>query len=465
VKSFIKYFVSTIVLLFAIITCDTSDDLGDVIELTGQVSYISSNGKIVGIDSALVTAGHRQGFTNSDGIYSIVEPDSESISLTMSASKIGFNTVYESVQAVKGIPIRRDFLLKRVSSDSSGDPIDASEDAAHIEVVTPHESTIYVYSSGLKETAILTFKVTDAHGKPVDASHAVNVNFSIVNGPGGGEYLYPDMMTTTDGFAYTVLNSGTKAGPVQIEASFQGENGPVYTLPTRVAIRGGLPDEDHFSVALDKVNIAGQVHFGILDNVTAFVGDKFSNPVAPGVVVYFSTDYGIIEGAAVTDELGRATVQYMSAAPLPPFPDQSSFANITAWTYGDTISNTILSTGSELLLSSVTDAIDVSPSSFNYNDDNTAVPFSLNVSDIFDNPIVSGSTIRIKATDGELFGDTEITMLDTRFPGQGSTDFNFTWASGDSLKSPQVFISITVSTPALGNGYRSTSIAGVKVGN
>ncbi|MCP4413051.1 MAG: hypothetical protein GY808_10880, partial [Gammaproteobacteria bacterium] len=164
-----------------------------------------------------------------------------------------------------------------------GDPI-TSGDAAHIEFVTPHESHIYVYASGLKETAVLEVMVTDAQGNLVDQTHAVQVHFNILQGPDGGEYLEPATMTTEDGLAYTVLNSGTVSGPIQIEAYVDLPDKTIMAIPSRIAIYGGLPDDNHFSVALEKVNIAGQVHLGIIDNATAFVGDKYSNPVAPGTI-------------------------------------------------------------------------------------------------------------------------------------------------------------------------------------
>lgn len=457
-----------IVLLF--LGCDSATDSVDLVSLEGIVFEYDAENNALPVEGALITAQglYKQTLSDIDGNYSFeAEPAADSSAITIRASKIGYFESSTFIYVARGQSLQVPSLeMKKVTlvdtSDSGGDDPTTSGEAAHIEFISPHESHIYVYSSGLQETAVLGVKVTDAQGNLVDQEHAVEVKFNILQGPDGGEYLDPGSMTTENGFAFTVLNSGTIAGPIQIEAYVDLPTKTIHAIPSRIAIYGGLPDDDHFSVAVEKVNIAGQVHFGILDVVTAFVGDKYSNPVAPGTIVYFSTEYGIVEGAAVTDELGRASVNFLSAAPLPLNPATDSFTEITAWTYGDTISGLTLSTSFELLLSSVTDNIDVSPSSFQYNDLNEAKSFSFNVSDIYEYPIVENSVISVQATDGELFGDTQFKTLDSRSSGNGTTDFGFVWAPGDSLKAPQVFITITVTSPEEGNGSRSTNISGVK---
>ena len=302
--------------------------------------------------------------------------------------------------------------------------------------------------------------VTDDQGRLVDSTHSVLVHFNILSGPDGGEYLEPDTMRTINGRVHTVLNSGIIAGPVQLDVYAEANGQTIRTLPIRMAIYGGLPDQRHFSLAVDKLNIAGRVHFGIIDNITAFVGDKFSNPVAPGTIVYFSTDYCIVEGAAVTDELGQATVRFESAGPFPPNPIDSTFAHITAWTYEDTVLRNTINTGAKVLLSDVTAPIQISPSSFSYTAVNSPVAFDYTVQDIWGNPLVGNTSIKVSTTAGNLYGDVNVSLIDTRSPGPGTTDFQFYWAPGDSLDDPQVFISITVDPPSDGNGYRSVGISG-----
>ena len=87
-----------------------------------------------------------------------------------------------------------------------------------------------------------------------------------------------------------------------------------------IAIYGGFPDPNHYAVASDKLNYPNYGIIGVEIPFTAFVGDKYSNPVRPGTSVYFETTSGIIDGSNTTDNLGRATVTMLTQ----PFPDLKS---------------------------------------------------------------------------------------------------------------------------------------------
>lgn len=441
----------------------------NVATLTGTV-YSVDNGVVSPLDNVLVTVKSYYAQVRSDtyGHYSLsFEPDTDEEEVTIQASKVGYNVAEVSLLAAKKKTreVPDITMIKIAGGDTVISPIDtlsSSGDAAHIEVDGKHDAHIFIRGSGLQESAIINFLVTDAKGVPVDQDHAVNVQFSILNGPDGGEYLFPESMETSKGKVYTILNSGLIAGVVQIQALINVNGQTIRALPIRMAIYGGLPDEEHFSLALERVNIAGQVHHGIIDNVTAFVGDKYSNPVAPGTAVYFSTDYCIVEGMAVTDEMGRATVRFMSASPLPPNPPVNPFARIKGYTYTDTLAEKKIEAQSDLLLTGSTAPIQVTPSSFNYSDVNEAQKFDYTVSDIWGYPLIGGSSITVSATDGTLYGDIGIQLRDTQYSGPGTTQFSFSWAPGDSLEATQVYISVTVTSPEDGNGYRSVQISGTK---
>ncbi len=452
-----------------ITACATDSTTEDQAIIKGYVYYLDQYNGPQPIDNALVYASNilAQARTEADGSYQLsFEPQENEMNVDIVASKAGYQSATAAVYAVKGQTVEApDFTLQPLSEDTTVTPIDSgrtSGDPAHIELYGKQPSHVYIKSSGLTETAMIQFVVRDAEGIPVDDDHRAFVEFTIANGPGGGEYLFPDTMTSRDGIVYTILNSGTIAGAVQILARTTLDGEVIETKPIKVAIYGGLPDQRHFSLALERVNIAGRVHYGILDRVTAFVGDKYSNPVAPGTVVYFSSDYSIVEGAAETDAMGRATVNFMSAGPLPPDPANNPYARITAHTFSDTLTNETITSQIKLLLSGHTAPIEISPQSFEYDNTNTPVRFDYSVHDVWGHPLVGGTQISVSATDGQLYGDIDVDLLDTQSHGPGSTDFGFTWAPGDSLQAPQVYIDITVMTPENGNGNRSTSILGTK---
>lgn len=464
-----------IILLLLLACSDSTKSNKDVAILKGAVYQIDAENNVLPLEGALVNVAEvfAQTTTGSDGSYTLnvtLGSDVESEQLTLEASKAGFEYAEVKVLAQKGETITvPDLTLSALGGDTTindttgTDTTQASGEAAHIEIYGNHSSHIYVLGSGLTESAQIRFVVRDAMGRPVDENHRVLVRFSILEGPNGGEYLHPDTMTTINGFVSTVLNSGTVAGPVKIEARAEVNGRIISTTPIRIAIYGGLPDAAHFSVAADVLNIAGLLYSGLIDRVTAFVGDKYSNPVAPGTVVYFSSDYGIVEGAAVTDEMGRASVDFMTAAPFPPNPADSSFVHVKAWTFNDVNSEETIEARARILLTDLTAPISVSPPTFEYTNANQPVSFSYSVSDIWGNPLVEDSRIEVSATDGSLYGDTDVLIPDTQYGGPGITQFGFTWTPGDSLESPQVFINIKVVTPTNGNGYRSVTIEGTKV--
>ncbi len=456
-----------LIFLFGFWACKQTNDSANLAVIQGTVYYYE-NGALKPLPDVLLTAveAYQQTTSDENGNFSFsLELESEQ-NITIKASKAGYSDAEVSALAKPGETFKAPELTMTVLQNGDSTivtPSASSGEAAHINITGNLTDHLYIYGSGLTESATIDFLVTDAEGTPVDKDHNVTVFFRILNGPGGGEYLFPDSMTTLNSVVRTTLNSGIKAGPVQVEAYFVRDNQTFRTTPVRMAIYGGLPDQDHFSIAADQYNIAGQVHFGLTDEITAFVGDKYGNPVAPNTVVYFTTEYGLIAGAGFTDELGRATASFLTAAPLPPDPLNDSFTTITAITYSDTLASHQLSASTSLLLSANTAGIEVSPTTFQYTDINTSVGFDFSVKDIYGNPLVADTRIKVNATAGDLFGDTDFDLLDYVTPGNGTTEFTFSWASGDSLQDPQVYITIQVESPQNGNGSRSIRLVGTKV--
>jgi len=473
VKRLILFIGLLTICLISIIACEKTENQNVAI-LRGNVYYLEDQGLVLPVEGALVVARnyYAQDITVADGSYELsIEIEEEEVEVEVEASKVGFNLSSQFVYLKKcEESIVPDITLNKSTADTTTLPGDStyvdttlSGPGAHVEIHGGHTSHVYVQSSGLKETAQVVFVVTDRQGRPVDGVNEVDLNFEIIEGPDGGEYVYPASMKTQSGFAYTVLSSGTISGAVRIRAWFEVNQTRYESTPMRLVIYGGLPEEEHFNVVVDQVNIAGHVHVGIIDKITAFVGDKYSNPVAPGTMVYFYTDYGIVDGGAATDVMGRASVDYMSTEPNPPFPPFGEpFAWIKATTYGDLEQNNTIVDSTRLLWSGQTGFIDIVPDTFSYTELNNPVQFSYKVKDIWGYPLVKNTNINVEATDGTLYGDVSIRMIDTQSSGPGTTDFQFSWAPGDSLDAPQVNISVKVSPPDLGNGYRSYFISGIK---
>jgi hypothetical protein len=465
---------STVIIAIIIIACKTevSDASEQLSVLKGTVYYMNKDEEPTPLYNALVSIKNFYALPDSsdaEGKYELEVNLEEEMLLKLEASHVGFYQEEIDVYVKPGEEISvQDITLRSVLEDSvidiEGPPI-TSGDPAHIEINEYHLPHIYVAGCGMIETAKINFNIMDDQGRLVDQNHAATVHFSLLNGPGGGEYISPDTMVTEKGLVYTVLNSGTIAGPVQIQAWMVINDNIISSTPVRIAIYGGLPDKDHFSLALDRANIAGLKYRGITNTVTAFVGDKYSNPVAPGTIIYFSTDFGIVDGAGTTDNLGRAITTYVNAEPLPPNPVDSAYVHITGWTYGDTLStNERLYTKARLLLTGST-IITVDPVTFTFSRSDSVtgwVEFNYRVADIYNRPLVGGSTIKVETKQGEVSGDIDFSLEDGQAPGpvNGYTDFSFRWSPGKSIDYNYVAVSISVTTPAFGNGNGSIIIYG-----
>jgi hypothetical protein len=428
-------------------------------ELSGAVFMLDEQNKVLPLGGTLILCKDifAQATTDTSGKYYMeIELDEDEKEITLEATKIGFELKSQVVIAKMGVKVMVpafELTMKSTKTDTNESGI-----AAQINIKENYTNNVYVRDSGLRETSRIDFLVTDIEGKPVDGKNRTLVYFSLLNGPGGGEAVVQDTMTTQDGMVHTVLISGDRTGAVTLNAYFISEGRMVLSSPVVVNIYGGLPDENHFSLVLDKKNIAGRINFGLVTNVTAYVSDQFNNPVAPGTMVYFSADYGIIESSTATDELGRATVRFTTANPLPPA--DSSFVHITAQTQGSNEKESTIT--DRLLLSDRTNEIESDSTDFSYTNENKAVPIVYSVADINGNPLVEGTIIEVTCTAGNLYGDIYQDLSDTQEKGKTFTEFTFTWLPGANLAVPEVYINIKVSTPKDGNNGKSLTIKGTK---
>ncbi len=187
-----------------------------------------------------------------------------------------------------------------------------------IQFVSAEPTVIAVKGSGGQETSTITFRVTDPNGNPVP--DGTQVSFSIV-GPGGGEVVSPSTTSTVNGNAVTLLISGTKAGPVTIIATATIDPGPppvvISASSTNVSIGGAVPNHTHLSVATTTFNLPGLSCYGEKGTITAFVADRFGNPVPENTTVSFFTEAGAIVTSGLTNQYGQAVADIITQGPAP----------------------------------------------------------------------------------------------------------------------------------------------------
>lgn len=442
-----RYFLPLFLLaLFA--GCDATSEEGTT-TINGRVVTVTT-APIQGATVNVVGTGETA-TTDANGRFSLLaEADSTGDSIPLQVFASGYSATTAAATAVIDQEVAMpDIVLQSLSGDDGGGDGDGDGDggidggadepsgpAASITLLERSSESIGVEAAGADETATLTFVVLDAFGNPVDDANAVDVNFAIAAGPGGGEFLAPQRKTTnSSGRVQTTVSSGSVAGTMQIVATATGQNGEIRSSPAVITITGGLPDAGHFSVAPEVFNFPGYTRFGLINPITAFVGDIYANPVQPGTAVYFTTNAGIIEGSGTTDALGRTTVQLMSASPLTtgeppaacPSSDPTGYAQVTARTVDmnqqsiETQTPVLFSGDSRIELTEINAGA------------NGLGSYRFVVDDPFGHPLSGGTRISVIA-DGvnvEAVGDINVELGDYLCPGPGRTDFAFSVVQGD----------------------------------
>lgn len=406
--------------------------------LEGQ---ITERGSSTPVEKVLVKVlpFNRSAETDASGKYtlSIELADSNATTAILIFSRTGFsNDTLRAVKVQNGhtTTIPEVKMAKLGSNGPSGD-------ATNIVLIKVSTANIFVAGSGGQATADLIFEVRDASGRPVDLQHKVVLAFRITGNPGGAAIFPASIETDENGRAVATVTSGTVAGALQVVAEIP--NKAIASAPVPIAIHGGLPNLAHLSLGIEKLNIAGLIYLGLQDRVTAFVGDKYSNPVPPGTIVQFQSTGGIIEGSAVTNALGQATVVLTSANPVPPLTGSDGLVAVIAETVDETRNKIKVTT--KVLFSGPTQVL-VPQTTF------TLPPFasqtfSYMVSDLNFNPLVAGSHYSVSTDNGKVAGAVNVTMKDTQAKAATQYAFVLTNSQPDSLVAKDATLEIKVDSP------------------
>lgn len=479
-KSFFYIFCSLITITF-IKGCTASVDSENAVQIRGEVIDQSTGNVIPDAIVEITSPASLQNNTRSDedGIFSFTVEVTEPTDVTVRASKTGFNTSSENLRISGGVD---EDLIMELSPEGSGggggddgggqqvggEPAGA---AAIILSGTPDQA-INIAETGDEVSTAFSFVVQDSAGRPLDLDGAVDVDFSIISGPGGGEEIIPSTArTNAQGQVTTSLFSGNAAGPVKVQASVTRDDIglTIRSTPVLVAIHGGFPDPNHFSLAPDKFNFEGWSRNNVRNSINVIVGDQFSNPVKPGTVVYFETTGGIIQGSGQTDDDGLVSVELISGDPRPTDDvnvggqtngGRPGYATVTARTVDQ--NNNVLEDQLVIVFSTSNADISVNPMTFDLAP-NGGQTFNYTVTDLNGNPMAAGTQISIEAGEGmEVTGDADFTLGNFLFPGPGSTDFSFSIRDTDEESVDAAALTITISVTAPSGDRTSYSINGTR---
>jgi hypothetical protein len=151
--------------------------------------------------------------------------------------------------------------------------------------------------NGRTETATLTFKVVDIFGNPLAGKQ---VNFSTT----APSIKVNKASDTTDatGQVVTTVNSGSVPTSFRVQATLPGTatNGgaDISTLSDSIVVTTGLPAQRAFSLSSGSFNVEGwTLDNPSATNVQVMLADAFGNPVPDGTPVVFQTNMGAIGSA------------------------------------------------------------------------------------------------------------------------------------------------------------------------
>jgi len=452
----------------------------------GSSSEITISGTVVdrstgnGINSAIVRIVSPQDIarstsTDASGSFIFegvaVEDDTD---ITIEATKEGFDIVTITVLAIPD----RDSELSPIElipegSGGGGDDTDGGGDqvggesggAASISLVNVTNEAINIEETGGDVNSAFTFAVQDSAGRNIDLDKAVDIEFEILSGPAGAAITPEVVRTNAQGRATSNLFSGNEAGPVKIEARVvRSDIGlTIRSKPVVIAIHGGFPDLEHFSIAVNQFNFEGFSVNGVRNPVTVIVGDKFSNPVKPGTPVSFQTTGGVIQGSGETDDDGIVTVDLISGDPRPTHPQFGlGYATVTATTVDE--NDSPISRDITVLFSAPPSngTITVTPSTFDIPA-NGSQAFTATITDINGNPLPAGTTITVTASEGLVVnGDSDVAVPNTLFGGEGVTEFSFSVVDDDDESDAQQDGNVTILVETPGGFSARKTISGTR---
>ena len=206
--------------------------------------------------------------------------------------------------------------------------------------VNPADRSIVLAGSGgngRSESATLRFRVVDRNNSPVKGT---TVTFAAV--PADAVTLNVVNATSdSDGVVVTTVSSKNVATAVVVRATVDGKT--ITSQSDQLTITTGVATQTGFDMSASKYNLNAQ-KTGDTSSLTVRIVDANGNPVADGVPVVFTANFGAVgtssRGGCVTAG-GSCTVNYVVQDPRPPVDGQ--LATVTASTRVATGSGTSIS--------------------------------------------------------------------------------------------------------------------------
>jgi hypothetical protein len=277
-----------------------------------------SAGATLGISMAMVDENNQRIMLPSQVNFtsSCAESDKANIGTGVFTVNGVANTTYEDLSCGGGQDVIQATVTVNNQTKALVQTVNiASENIGSIEFVSLSPESIVLKGTGgqgQQETATLTFLVKGALGNPLPQQA---VNFSLNTSVGNLTVSPTTSMTNSLGLVTTKVNAGNVPTAVRVTATVTATNGQaIQTQSDLLSVNTGLPDQDSFSLSLEKFNPETNDYDGIEVGLTARLADAFNNPVPDGTTVNFTTEGGSVIPSCNTIN-GACSVKWTSGEP------------------------------------------------------------------------------------------------------------------------------------------------------
>jgi hypothetical protein len=200
-----------------------------------------------------------------------------------------------------------------------------------LEFVSATPSTIALIGSGSTsnpEVSKITFILRDNTGAPIQGEI---VSYVLSTAVGGITLSSNTSVTKADGTTSVTLNAGGVNISVSVTATVTNDDGDtIITTSNPIAIVGGLPDQDSFTISVERFNPRAWYITGSTSGISINASDRFNNPAPDSTQISFVTGGGSIVGSCALAG-GECSVEWSSQNPRP----ASGLARILARTTGE----------------------------------------------------------------------------------------------------------------------------------
>jgi hypothetical protein len=190
-----------------------------------------------------------------------------------------------------------------------------------LEFVSATPSSISLSGSGSSanpDLSTVSFSLKDKTGA---AMAGETITYKVSTEVGGISLSSSSSVTDADGVTSIQLNAGGVNVSVVVIASVEVDNGDGTTSTTTttsdpIAILGGIPDQNSFSISVETVNPTSWDYDGVTSAITVRAADRYNNQARDGTQISFITDGGSIIGACQLAG-GACSVNWTSQDPRP----------------------------------------------------------------------------------------------------------------------------------------------------